>query len=76
MQTRFKVGDVVTVHKPKNINQHPGWTQFMDRFDGDNLVIKALTEHDDETVCSLRGGTGYLFNVKWLEVEDFFEGNV
>lgn len=77
MQNRFKAGDVVTVHKPKNTNQYPSWTRNMDRFDKDSLTVKGTCFNDyGETMCYLHGGGGYTYNILWLEPDETFEGNV
>lgn len=58
-------GDVVVVHKPLDVLEHPTWVQEMDRYDGKKFVVSSIFESNNTALLS---GTGlFSFNINWLE---------
>jgi hypothetical protein len=63
----FEVGDVVVVHKPRNTNESPRWVYLMDKFDGQEMEIKKITQIDGYSVINFYEGEGFNFRDSWLE---------
>lgn len=58
-------GDVVVVHKPLDVLEHPTWVPKMDRYDGKKFVVSSIFESNNTALLS---GTGlFYFNINWLE---------
>ena len=58
-------GDVVVVHKPLDVLEHPTWVPEMDRYDGKKFVVSSIFESNNTALLS---GTGlFSFNINWLE---------
>lgn len=68
----FEVGDIVTVHKPYDVDEDPVWIADMDELDG--CVGKITDISDSRTVCCISFDEGtrsnFLFNLKWLSPWD------
>ena len=66
-------GDVVKIHKPKDINEYPFWDPvFMDKYDGLECVVERIVNlGDDSEDCHAfltKDAEGYLFRDSWAEV--------
>ncbi len=68
----FEVGDIVTVHKPYDVNEKPVWIDDMDELDG--RVGKITDISASSTVCYISFDEGvrsrFLFNLRWLSPGD------
>lgn len=74
--SKISKGDVVIVHKPLDVWEHPIWVEDMDKYDGKIFVVSdvfvdntALISNDDSFIFS---------NINWLqpvkeETEEVFD---
>lgn len=73
---KISKGDVVVVHKPLDVWEHPTWVPEMDRYDGKKFVVSSIFESNHTALLS---GTGlFSFNINWLqpvkeETEEVFD---
>ena len=72
---KFKVGDKVILHRPKDLAEWPGWYSAMAHEEGKELIIKETFSRDNKKAYKV--GTWWC-NEKWLSLydEEPFEGNV
>ena len=73
---KFKVGDVVVVHKPLNVDEHPCWVIDMDMFEGKEAKVIETVDHPVVALIRLDIGKNYIFNPRWCTLVDDFLGNV
>lgn len=76
----LKVGDIVIIHKPKNLDESPGWVDGMDKYDGTRAKIKHFVPSYSSDAGSIilygiYGRMGVIkdpwyFNSKWLELTE------
>lgn len=67
----FEVGDIVTVHKPCDVDEEPVWVGDMDELDG---CVGKITDIS-ANFCSIsfdyrERRSRFLFNLKWLSPGD------
>lgn len=70
-------GDVVVVHKPLDVCEHPVWVPDMDKYDGKKFIVSNVFESNNTALLS---GIGlFSFNINWLErvtTDDDFDTEV
>lgn len=62
VNSMFKVGDKVIVHKPDDVGERPFWISGMDKLNGTVQVVQEVNEYG---FIKFRGM--YKFHPKWLE---------
>lgn len=65
----FEIGDIVTVHKPYDVDEEPVWVGDMDELNGRVGRITDISAG----FCSISFDgrrSRFLFNLKWLSPED------
>lgn len=69
----LRVGDLIIIHRPHGskeevYNIDPGWTEYMDKYDGASFVVteRILKDMDKNDVYY----DGFWFNIDWLEIVD------
>ncbi len=64
--SKFKVGDRVRVRKPADVDQEPGWSDEMDKFDGTVQEIREV--HPQDRIVRFVGDRHWwAFHFDWLE---------
>lgn len=67
----YRVGDVVIIHKPADVDQSPGWMPEMDEYNGKTAVITDVKEsrYGNFTYVKIENdGCRWKYNVLWLEL--------
>lgn len=68
----FKKGDVVVVHKPKDLREGPHWiSDLMDKFDGKSGTIEYFTDPGGHAVIPELGY--YRYAISWLTPSHIFD---
>ena len=67
----FKEGDVVVVHKPKDLYEWPCWTSTMDKFDGKSGTIEYFTYPEGYAIIPELGH--YKYAISWLTPSNIFD---
>ena len=81
---RIRVGDLVRIHKPSNIDEYPTWTDAMDAYNNTCAVVshvRAENEYDcrvvefEESVSAAYYHlvSDFSFNEKWVTLEQHAE---
>ena len=73
---KFKVGDVVVVHKPEDITEPPVWVDKMDIFCGVEAVVQRVYDNEWGVVLVLNFPGRWAYNAKWCTLVDDFSGNI
>ena len=73
---KISKGDVVVVHKPLDVWEHPIWVADMDKYDGKIFVV--FDVFSDNTALLSNDDSFSFFNINWLqpvkeETEEVFD---
>ena len=62
---KISKGDVVIVHKPLDVWEHPIWVADMDKYDGKIFVV--FDVFSDNTALLSNDDSFSFFNINWLQ---------
>ena len=58
---KFKVGDVVVVHRPADVEKYPTWLSGMDMFKGKEAVVRKVVDDQMAALVRLDISEKYIF---------------
>lgn len=64
--SKISKGDVVIVHKPLDVWEHPIWIPDMDKYDGKKFTVSNVFEFDNTALLIGTGGLSF-FNINRLQ---------
>ena len=65
MNRKFSVGDKVIIHRPKDVDERPGWNSLMDCYDNKEVEI---TSYRLSGFFEVENSTRWCFNDNWAEI--------
>lgn len=65
MNRKFSVGDMVFIHRPKDVDERPGWNSLMDCYDNKEVEI---THYRPSGFFEVEHSTRWCFNDNWAEI--------
>lgn len=73
---KISKGDIVIVHKPLDVWEHPIWVEDMDKYDGKIFVVSDI--FGDNTALISNDDSFFFSNINWLqpikeETEEVFD---
>lgn len=74
--SKISKGDIVIVHKPLDVWEHPIWVEDMDKYDGKIFVVSDV--FGDNTALISNDDSFFFSNINWLqpvkeETEEVFD---
>lgn len=64
--SKISKGDIVIVHKPLDVWEHPIWVADMDKYDGKIFVVSDV--FGDNTALLSNDDSFSFFNINWLQL--------